>query len=296
VIINDLPPGAERPLFDSTVTGNLRGNINNGGFVVEGDAVTYVATIDGIYYFKYNVTTGRKLIADVWVRALNYHQGKLYYAGGEQGLFCVDPESGDITKLCEVSVFDIFFDEGILYFVNGDDYFKLYTIDLDGSNMRKLNDTTAIYYRNIVGEYQYYTNPNDKNTVYRENLSTGESEQLYPVTSAFVSVYDTTIYFCDWSIVGGLFRMDLDGGNMVKLIGHTYSYLIATPVGIFAINLDEQLEFISLDGKTRNLLTYKRCGEFCVTQNWIIYTNHDDNENLWAMRLDGSEDHQLNFF
>jgi len=40
---------SEGSLFDSSVKGNLTGNIRNGGFAVEGDEVVYVTLKDGIF-------------------------------------------------------------------------------------------------------------------------------------------------------------------------------------------------------------------------------------------------------
>ena len=88
--------------------------------------------------------------------------------------------------------------------------------------------------------------------------------------------------------------MDLDGKNKVKLLTGSFSYVSATPLGIFCTNPDAQnLELISLDGKTRTLLGNHTCGRFCVSSNWIVYENRDDDNHYWIMRLDGSEDHAL---
>ncbi|MCL2826916.1 MAG: DUF5050 domain-containing protein, partial [Eggerthellaceae bacterium] len=291
---SSLPLSTEGPLFDTTATGNLTGNLTNGGFAVEGDAETYVALDAGIYALADDGSIGRRVVGAQSPHSLNFYDGKLYYADESLGLMCVDPQSGQAASLCSVFVGGIFIDSGTLYFENAEDSLNLYTVGFDGSGMKLVSGSEAEYYRNVVDGWQYFVNADNGETLCRENLATGEEQQLYDIRSAWVSITGSTLYFSDFSIPGAMVSMSLDGSNTEVLFNDSASYVSATPLGVFFTNSDaQQIEVMSLDGNTRTVLTKSTCGAFCVTRNWIIYENKDDNNSLWAMRTDGSESHRL---
>jgi len=89
-------------------------------------------------------------------------------------------------------------------------------------------------------------------------------------------------------------RMNLDGSDAQSLASGSYSFVNATPYGLFFTNPEaQQIELMAHDGKTRSLLVKKTCGAFCITKDWIIYKNKDDGNKLWAARIDGTGDHAL---
>ena len=289
-----VPQNSNGALFDSTTAGNLMGNTVNGGFVVEGDEETFIALSDGIYVIEPDGTLGRQVVNCQEPRYLNFYKGRLYFSSTSSGLMSANPQTGEITELYFVFTQKIYIDGEILYFENGEDKLNLYSIGLDGSNLNKVSDYNSVYYRNVVGGYQYFSNTNDGETLYRVNLTTGEEKLLYDARCAWVSIYDTTIYFSDFSFPGPLMSMNLNGENQKELRSQSPSYVNATPLGIFYVNPEaQQLETMSLDGKDRTVLTEKKCGGFCVTRDWIIYKNKNDDDKFWLMRIDGSDDHPL---
>ena len=288
------PSNKESQLFDSTVTGNLTGNISNGGFAVDTESETFVVLQKGVFVLEHDGSLGRQVLSMRGVKSLNYYRGKLYFACDTPGLMCADPKTGEVTALCNVAIGKIYIDNDTLYFENGEDRLNLYTIGFDGSGMRKISDYNSVYYRNVVGGYQYFANTSDGEVLYRVNLTTGEEELIYDYRSAWISIIGSTVYFSDFRIPGSMMCMDLDGNNAKELYRGSYSWVSATPLGVFFTNPSgEQLEVMTLDGSKRTLLTQKKCGAFCVTRDWILYKNKDDNNNLWIMRPDGSEDRIL---
>jgi hypothetical protein len=285
--------GTGEQLFNSAQTGNLPGNINNGGYLVEGDRETYVALKDGIYVLEPDGTIGRLVVSAKNIRSMNFYKEMLYYARDTSGLMCVNLKTGESSKLYDVSVGSIYIDNGVLYFENAEDHLNLYTIGFDGNGMRKISDYGSVYYRNIVDGYQYFANTKDDETLYRVNLETGKEEQLYDTRSAWISLYDSRIYFSDFSIPGCLLSMSLDGGPTEQLYYPSASYVNACPLGVFFVNADQKLELRSFDGNSSKTLVKEKCGSFCVSRDWIIYRNLDDDNSLWVICTDGTDKHRL---
>jgi len=287
------PSGAGGQLFNSAITGNLPGNINNGGFLVEGDEETYVALSDGVYVLESDGSIGRLVVSAKKARAMNFYQGMLYYARDIPGLFCADPTTGETSLICGVALGDIYIDSDTLYFENGEDSLNLYTIGFDGSGMRKVSDYGSVFYRNIVDGYQYFTNTKDEETLYRANLETGAEEQLYDIRSAWISLYDSRIYFSDFSIPGALLSMDLGGGPTERLYYPTASFNNACSLGVFFVDADQKLRLVSHDGASSEVLVTAKCDNFCVSQDWIVYKNLDDGGSLWIVRTNGTDNQLL---
>lgn len=280
-------------LFDPTVSGNLAGNIGNGGIAVEGDGTVYFAASDGIRTIGDDGSLGDIVVDATGARYLNYHRGALYFST-QTGLIRADPQTGEAETVSSSYAEKVFVDNGRLYFENGGDSLNLYTAELDGTNVAKVSDFGSVYYRNVIEGHQYFANTSDGEALYRVNLETGEEQKLYDERSAWLSAYGEYLYFSDFSIPGNMVRMSLDGSETDVLFSGSYSYVNATPLGVFFTNPEaQQLEVMAHDGKSRTLLTEKRCGRFSVTSEWIFYVNKDDNDELWMMRPDGSDDHAV---
>ena len=285
---------SEGPLYDPTRAGNLTGNIGNGGFAVEGGKEVYLALDDAIYVLNPDGSLGSVAVSIRGARALNYYEEMLYFTADIRGLMCADPRTGTISTLCKVSIGKIYIDNGVLYFENAQDGLNLYTIGFDGSDMRKVGNDARGYYRIVMDGYQFFSNINDGETLYRIDLATGTEERLNEIRSAWISACGTKLYFSDFGIPGSLMCMDLDGENLEKLMPGACSYVNATPIGVFFTNsTGQQLEVMDLDGRSQTWLTRGKCGSFCVTRDWVIYTNKDDENSYWLVRPDGSENHPL---
>ncbi len=280
---------SEGRLFDSSATGNLSGNISSGGFAVDGDDETYLALSDGIFVLNADGTLGRQAVAAKDAKSLNYYQGKLYYAT-ERDLMSADPLTGRTEILRTVAVEDVFAANGKLYYENGEDHLNLYSINLDGTDLKKVSDYNAVYYRNIVGNYQYFANTSDGESLYCANLETGQSKKLFDNRAAWMSAYGDKIYFSDFT-ENDLYVADLDGSDITLLYNGSYSYINASPYGlVFASPDGLQLEKMALDGTKRTVLSKNKCNGICVTKNWIIYKNGNAGKALWMIRPDGSGD------
>jgi hypothetical protein len=108
---------------------------------------------------------------------------------------------------------------GFIYYSNGDDGNSLYKSDLEGNKTEKLNNeyTSSI---NVDSGYVYYTvllDNDGTDNPYRIRTDGTEKVKLSEYSCWNLNVYNCHIYFRNQSEKGKVYRMDIDGRNMVKL-------------------------------------------------------------------------------
>lgn len=110
----------------------------------------------------------------------------------------------------------------------------------------------------VDGDYLYYVNYDEAQTIYRTNLKTKESELVSSIAGSYINIVDGVLYYA-------------------SLYGTDYS-------GIYKINLNEDFdpnnpEQITVDWAS-NLLYY---------DERLYFINQADTSRLYSMKLDGSD-------
>ena len=114
-------------------------------------------------------------------------------------------------------------------------------------------------------------------------------------TCEWISIYDGKLYCFAMGNNGGyLTRMNPDGGNIEQLVWDSADYINVTASGIFFVcGNDKRLEWLGFDGRTRSIIVSSRTGKFNMAGDWIFYVNRDDDEALWRVRIDGSDNQRV---
>ncbi len=171
-------------------------------------AVLVVIAIAGISI--YSVLDNRIKYNDSYVNGNS--AGNLYNAG----LFC---ESN-----------------GTVFFANPDDNYRLYSMDLDGSNLKKLCSDTAMYI-NADDNYVYYIRNNDENSVdyafftyarhslCRIKRSGGSPKVLDREPCLYATLIGNYIYYLHYEdeTASTLYRVGIDGKDMEQ-VQNTYVF------------------------------------------------------------------------
>ena len=152
--------------------------------------------------------------------------------------------------------------EDKIYFSNPSDEGRLYVMNSDLSNPKRLSEDTA-YSINVAGKYIIYGRHNENQDKNNEN---------------FFSVNKT-----------GLYRMDKNGKNTktlfdsvvstVNLFGNTVYYQrnTRTGIGVDAINIDKSNETAVID---------EPIFPFAISEGYLYYTGVKKNHNIFRMDLD----------
>lgn len=154
--------------------------------------------------------------------------------------------------------------DGKIYFANPYDRNRLYVMNSDCSNIKKLNDDTVCSI-NVYGDYIYYV---------RNNFS--------PET--------TTMIFRGQLL--GVIRTDLKGKHTKVLSDNVAGIINLYGNDLLCQTFDNNIGFyfekISIDGKEKTLLDEADTYPSSIYNNKLYYTNTTDDHNIYDLNLNGS--------
>ena len=91
---------------------------------------------------------------------------------------------------------------------------------------------------------------------------------------------------------GELLRTGALGGKAETLAEVNATAINATAKGLYFIDtFDHTINVCSLDGSLRMKVSKNRAKDFNIAGDWIFYHNEADDDKLWCVRLDGTNDH-----
>lgn len=180
------------------------------------------------------------------------------------------------------------FDDGQYYF--GDSKLKK-------SNFLSTNDQITIYngsayYLNPVGDYLYFTTPNENNSICRVKKDGHNFEVLYNKPCHELTYYEGWLYFC--SNMGGenyhICRMDPDSLEVTILYDCREWYMSIYNDRIFFCNCDDNYNIYSmnLDGTDCKPIYYGECYDLCIVNNRLYFSQGAHSRQLYSIDLDGS--------
>lgn len=184
---------------------------------------------------------------------LVYSSGRTYYNEEDE----IGNTSGNIYNgglFCEK--------DGKIFFSNDAADGKLYVMDLDCSNIKKIYDDKAVFI-NADGNYIYYVRANNT----REDTR-----------GSIMMFYNT-----------GVFRLNYNGGNLLAYTGNPGAYLMLHGNYLYFQRYDAHIGLYlyryKIDGKEERLLLKDAVIPFTVQNNSLLYTGYSVDHNINAMDL-----------
>lgn len=237
----------------------------------------------------------------------------LYFDGNNQGMYKVRLEDGTEKSLVSTDI-----DPWHLTYVDGEFYFRLYS-SYDtiapyqwDDNKEKSKEITLDFkvFEDCFqtdGEYYYVNNYTSgdigENGVYRVSVDDPQNytkimegfpyrlilqgDYLYAIShiSGFNGI-DNPYY--------GTWRIDLDGGNPIKVLDSCPVYLIVTEDRVYYDNEDDVVCAMDLDGSNKKIYADARTDwGLNVIGDYIVYIDANTS-NIHRMNKDGSENIELN--
>ncbi len=203
--------------------GNTSANIMNSGIALECPiGLLYI----GPDFYVYRKTgDNSELFLKVKARYLNYYKNYIYFTN-EKGEVCKIPsdQSGPIVKLVPFDCMCVNIMDDVIYFRNLSDNKKLYKSNLDGTNISKIGDATALFLNAYHGKlyfcdaatYQLYSCDIDGS-----NLRLLSDHRIY-----YPNMVNGKIIYSDKTVGGNIFCMDLDGNNIRTICADVEAYYL----------------------------------------------------------------------
>ncbi|WP_168190058.1 DUF5050 domain-containing protein [Caloramator sp. E03] len=233
------------------------------------------------------------------------NEGYIYYVSENDGLiYKVRVDGKDKKQITKDRVFTdgmllsgMIMDGKFIYYINESDKNRLYRINRDGTGKiciakRSLDISDGFY---LLNGYIYYfsgfnffkisIDGKEMKLTYRER----EICQMY-FNSFKKILYNNYIYFLQRD---GIYKIKIDGTNKCKVVsGGIYDFKVVNS-SVFYIN--EKDLCLYKDGKkivNNRILKdtgYEWIGNFDISNEYIYYTNADDDMKIYKMKIDTKE-------
>ena len=225
----------------------------------------------------------------------------LYCQYGEKGeqFAKVTPE-GEITILKETQPYFINVRDDKVYYADGKDDFRLYTMDIDGSNDRPMTDIST-YYVSLWGDHIYFSDPKNDYHLCRMPINGGDYEVISDNNCQYLNVDENYVYFTNFSQGGTIYRCGHDGSDPVMMNREQSMYLNLYENYIYYSAWDmtgkneNDKRLTRLDLRTGATETLNDCqsGDVNIYNNKVYYTDWDNN-TIRRMDPDGGNDELYN--
>lgn len=180
--------------------------------------------------------------------------------------------------------------DNVIYYSEGIDGGKLYAADLTANNFRKLCDDEA-YFINVVGEYIYYTNSSDNDSIYKIKVDGTGRTKLTDIGFINVIVEDDYIYAIDVDD-HNIYKISVDGKIVKKINNDTALDLNVSEGYLYYSNLDDDLKIYrtTKSGFGRTKIFDESVGYINVVGDWIFYISYEDDFKIYKVKTDGTSD------
>jgi hypothetical protein len=200
---------------------NTIANLNNGAYMVEYDGWIYYANPNDknqLYKMKPDGTKSKQLVSSS-VKNLCIANGFIYFIDTDRYnvIYRCNTNGNRIKKVVSNSCTDFNISGKYIYYSNLNKDDKLYRCNLNGSHEVKVNNIKKLSTACIVDNVLYSPYFERNNTIHKIDLITGKVQKLNETISWNCTVIDNFLFFIDSSDSYTLYRMNLDGTNLLKI-------------------------------------------------------------------------------
>ena len=249
--------------------GNTSGNIANLGIVAQQGDWIYYTNSDGSNNYSLNKVrtdgTGKTKINDDLAVYINVVGDWIYYTnndGSNKGSL-----KGSLNK-----------------------------IRTDGTGKTKINDDLADVYINVVGDWIYCLNNSDDSLYKMHTDGTGKTKINDDLVGQFNVVGDW-IYYTSGRDNNFLYKMHTDGTGKTKINDDLVGQFNVVGDWIYYTNYEGSdkgsLNKIRTDGTGKTKINDDLAVYINVAGDWIYYANVNDNDSLYKIRTDATENQQV---
>ena len=259
--------------------GNLQGNYQNGGLAASDGEWIYYRSNDNMSLYRMRVDGSEKTkLNDQQSAYIGVLDGYVYYyTGGETpGVWRMKCDGSKNTNLYSGMLEDMCIFDGRIYFKNSMDGLKLYSMALDGTDIRCEGDLTELYYLTLWDGKMYWSNDDDGGCLYRANFDGSEMTKLTESAVDSITVADGVLVFND---LGDYHLHMLD---IATLEDHQDAFEgiydpVISPWGIVGESSTNSLYLchMPLGSQALNVLTDFRAEGPCVAEGYIFFTDNE---------------------
>lgn len=259
---------------NSIHSGNVGGNINNGGEYGFRNGWLYTNTMDTIL-IKTNLqgTVKEWLFGNQYARSINVTDSYVFYISGLDGnIYRTNLDGNDticLNKNHQVRSFTVYRD--YIYYINFNDNDRVYKMNLQGGEITALTQDYGCKELNVTEDSIYYINENFK--ICRADKD-GKNRNIISQDNCSEFLVDgDSIYYTNAFMNHSLYKMNVDGTDVIKLNDDdTRNININDDVLYYSNNDDSgKMYAIRSDGRLRTKLTDESAIKIHIVEDYVYY-------------------------
>lgn len=256
--------------------------------------------------FRYDLVSKKKsFVATESTSEFQFESGWIYYLTQTPEVSMRKVKyDGTMDRLVAIGNFSHFIiEDNAIYYPSSTDGNKIYRMDLDGKNSRKVSDATAITL-NSDGKRLYYVDGETQHI--HSMLLNGSDRKVHSTRQAKdITIYKGWLYFNDQAFFTGKYRISLSSGKeeVIYEIKSVASEATAPEIieGTFISNryvrsgewiyygTENGVYRVHPDGSDKKKISSHGCASLVIVGNSIYYVNMDYFWTIFRMNLDGTQ-------
>lgn len=190
-----------------------------------------------------------------------------------------------IKKISEDVASEIVVTNNFIFYTNGSDSNKIYSMNLDGTGPKKITDAGA-HDIVMVGNYIYYIA--DDGTLSVVDTGNGNEFSFGIKTKCFTSDGSSIYYELDDPNGAAIYSMKIDGENAVKINDDEPISIAADSGNIYYADGKENDSLYTESSGKRVKLGEIDTSSLTVDSGWIYYINKSDYSKIYKIKVDGT--------
>lgn len=262
--------------------GNLQCNYQNGGYAATDGEWFYYRSNDKMSLYKMRLDGSEKTkLNDQQSSYIGVIDGYVYYyaSGSNSGIWRMKTDGSQQTSLYAGTLEDMCIVDGRIFFKNSLDGLKLYSMELNGTDVRCEGDLDHLYYLTFWDGKMYWANQDDNGCLYRANYDGSELTKLTVSGVDTVRVADGWIFYNDL----GDYHCYLMNAETLETYEVLFDGIYGTtisPWGIIGGSSSNNLKLYrnDLGSKAMNPVLDLQAENVSVVEGYLFYYNEDDRQ------------------
>lgn len=284
--------GAERDILESNMS-----NVYSGGYLdVSNNVVYFVDESYSLVALDLNTDEKQTIISGKYAY-LNIVNDCIYCINvGDGNCICaIDVNSGTMEKICDLDAWDLYYNDGKLYFLVYGEHGGLYYIDVKSKDYAKIHKQVNSY--NIHGEEIFFQTYNEmgESLLLKSDLSGNNIEVIFKDDGLqWFDLYNDNIYYstdiniCQYDLVTKKSKVLTSGYIQTSTLnlnnGNLYYYDSNLPYS--------NCKKLDLKTKQSQIISDEICNYPIIIQNKLFYYT-SGKEHIYLMDIDGKYSRRL---
>ncbi len=186
--------------------------------------------------------------------------------------------------------------ESYIYYCNLSDNSAIYKVNKDGTERTKLTMEPATYLR-VYNNSIYYQDVNENYSLYKMDLNGGNKKKVTEDSPLYINLYEEYMYYSNFSNYGEVTKVNLNNTSKININTETSLYVTLQDSYLFYQDYNDKFIYrMNTDGTNKILVQASEGIELNAVNGWLYYINVSDDNTLYRIKYDGSQNERLTDF